>query len=125
MFQLATNKSQNFGGLARKIKNFQGRMALVLLAITTTEFLGSNPTVSKIFFVFVNCIKEMKIRSQKWPKFFFMKLFIFLLTLVEKKLKLKLERNRMKKWEWEISFQWTINFSSTTTALTLTEQDRR
>ena len=53
--------------------------------------------------------------------FFFMKLFIFLLTLVEKKLKLKLERNRMKKWEWEISFQWTINFSLTTTALTPTE----
>ena len=50
-----------------------------------------------------------------------MKLFIFLLTLVEKKLKLKLEQNRMKKWEWEISFQWTINFSLTTTALTLTE----
>ena len=53
------------------------------------------------------------------------KKFFFDPGLVEKKLKLKLERNRMKKWEWEISFQWTINFSLTTTALTLTEQDRR
>ena len=46
-------------------------MALALLAITTTEILGSNPTVSKIFFVFVNCIKEMKTRGQKWPKNFY------------------------------------------------------